>query len=154
MVSAGLAACSSTKSVSGPGRLDSSGLSGAKIEVSAEGGIAGISTRHVVSHDDRGFLYVRRRLCGQNCGAPLDSVSGTLSQAATDSLFDVLVAQDPFSLKDDYGPTQNGADMFDYTVRITADGRTKTIRFDDGTMPEPMRRILSAVQTSVSDARR
>ena len=154
MLSAALAACSSTASLSGSGRLDSADLTGAKIDISAPGGFAGVSIRHVVSHDDRGFLYVLRRICAQNCGAPSDSASGTLSQAASDSLFDVLVSNDPFSLKDDYGLTQNAADMFEYTVRVTSNGQTKTIRFDDGTMPEPMRPILSTVQSSVSAARR
>ena len=66
----------------------------------------------------------------------------------------MLVSNDPFSLKDDYGLTRNAADMFEYTVRVTANSQTKTIRFDDNTMPEPMRQILSAVQSSVSAARR
>ena len=37
---------------------------------------------------------------------------------------------------------------------VTADGRTRTIRGDDGTMPEPARRILAAVRESISAARR
>jgi hypothetical protein len=154
MLSAALTACSSAASLSVPGRLDAAGLSGATIDVSAQGGYAGVSTRHVASHDDRRFVYVSRHVCAQHCGAPSDSVSGTLSQAATDSLFNVLITNDPFSLRDDYGLTRNAADMFEYTVRLTANGGTKTIRFDDGTMPEPMRQILSAVRSSVSAARR
>src|SRR5262245_13867175 len=101
-----------------------------RIDVLAEGGYAPMRTRHIVSRDDRSFVYSNRRLCERNCGAPLDSASGTVSAAAADSLFAVIFAQDPFSLSDDYGTTRGGADMSVYTVRITADGRAKSIRFD------------------------
>ncbi|MGH9889049.1 MAG: protealysin inhibitor emfourin [bacterium] len=129
-------------------------FNGAKIDVQASGGFAGLSTHYLVSHDDRAFLFTSRRLCDTNCGAAIDSTSGTLSGAAADSLFNIVLSQDPFNLKDDYGPTRGGADMFDYTVRITADGRTKSVHFDDGTMPEAMRRILEGVRGTVSGARK
>jgi hypothetical protein len=145
-----LAACSSSATINSGG----GSLTGATIDVTAEGGYAALRTRHVVTHDDRAFVYSNRRICDKNCGAPMDSASVTLSDAAADSLFAAILAQDPFSLNDDYGPTKGGADMFAYTVRIAADGKSKIVRFDDGTMPERMRRILEAVRGTVSAARR
>jgi hypothetical protein len=41
-----------------------------------------------------------------------------------------------------------------YTVRITANGKSKSVRFDDGSMPEPMQKILLALQTTLFAARR
>src|SRR5215204_2700871 len=110
-------------------------LSAAKIELVEEGGIAALLTSNVIRHDDRVFVYTRRHICNNGC-APLDSASGTLSPAATDSLFSVIWAQTPFALKDNYGPTVGGADMVTYTLRMTFEGKTKTVRADDGTMPQ------------------
>jgi emfourin len=151
---AALAACSSTAILSETPRGDRVGsFNGAKIDVLAEGGFAALAVRHAVSHDDHRFLYTNRHLCTQICDAPLDSASGALTAAATDSLFNIVLGQDPFSLKDDYG-TSRGADMFAYTVTIVAEGKTKTVHFDDGNMPDQMRTILQAVQGIVAAARR
>jgi hypothetical protein len=136
-------------------RIDDFGvLNAAKIELVEEGGIAALMTDRIVRHDDRFFLYTQRHLCGQSCAAPLDSATGTLSPAATDSLFTLVWAQQPFSLKDDYGTSRGAADMMEYTLRMTFDGTTKTIRADDGTMPPQMRQILDALRGSISAARK
>ena len=157
IVAAAIGACSSSTTARDPAhpdRVDNVGsFNGARIDVSAEGGFAALSLHHAVSHDDRKFVYTNRHICAQNCGAPIDSASGTLTPAAADSLFNIILAQNPFSLKDDYGPTRGGADMYSYVVRVTAEGRTKSIRFDDGTMPDAMRTILQAVQGIVTAAR-
>jgi len=129
-------------------------LNAAKIELTEEGGIAALATDQIVRHDDRFFLYTRRHICSQSCGAPLDSLTGTLSPSATDSLFSVVWAQSPFALKDDYGATAGGADMITYTVRMTFDGTTKTVRADDGTMPPPMRQIVDVIHATISAARK
>jgi hypothetical protein len=135
--------------------MDSFGtLNGATIDVLAEGGFAALVVHHAVTHDERKYLYTNRHLCAQPCGAPLDSASGTLAPAAADSLFNIVLAQSPFALKDDYGTTRGGADMFSYTVQISAEGKSKTVRFDDGTMPDEMRAILEAVEGTVAAARR
>lgn len=125
----------------------------AKMELVEEGGLAAVVTDRLVRHDDRFFLYTRRQICGQTCGAPLDSITGTLSPAATDSLFSVVWAQSPFNLKADYGITIGGADMVTYTLRMTFDGTTKTVRADDGTMPPPMRQIVGVIRATISAAR-
>jgi hypothetical protein len=151
-----VAACAHRDPTSAPVvRVDDFGvLNGAKIELVQEGGIAGLLTDHIVRHDDRFFLYTQRHLCGQTCAAPLDSVTGTLSPSAADSLFSVVWAQSPFNLKDDYGTTGGAADMFIYTLRMTFDGTTKTVRADDGTMPPPMRQIVDVLRGTISAARK
>jgi hypothetical protein len=57
------------------------------------------------------------------------------------------------NLHDDYGTTHNAADMFQYTLRITFDGATKTVRADDGTMPDAMRQIVVILGATIDSAR-
>ena len=91
----------------------------------------------------------------QQLRGALTPTSGTLSAAANDALFNTVFAQSPFDFKDDYGTSRGAADMMEYTIRITIGGDAiKTIRADDGTMPEPLRRIVSAVLETVSAARK
>jgi|SRR5215208_1669674 len=127
-------------------------LNAAKIELLEEGGIAAFLTNHVVRHDDRAFVFTRRQFC-TSC-APIDSASGTLTASASDSLFTLTWGQSPFALKDDYGTTGMAADMIVYTLRMTFDGTTKTVRADDGTMPPQMRKIVDAVHGIISAARK
>jgi hypothetical protein len=144
------AACAST----GPtvdGGPDS--LAGATIEIRADGGFAPLSVMHRVEHDTRAFAFSQRRMCGTACPAPMDTTSGVLAPATTDSLFNLVLQSARALAKDDYGITRNGADMMGYTIRITADGRTRTIRADDGTLPEPARQILTTVRQTISAAR-
>ena len=150
------AACSG----GGPGsiaaiRVDDFGaLNDAKIELVAEGGIAALLITDAVRHDDRFYLHTMRHLCTQTCAAPLDSATGTLSASAADSLFNLVWAQSPFSLKDDYGTMNGAADMMTYRLRMTFDGTTKTVRADDGTMPPQMRQIVDALRGTISAARK
>jgi hypothetical protein len=149
------AACSNTGTAGGPVAVDSVGsFNQATVEVTAEGGIAALSSRHRVAHDDRGYVYVMRHLCAQNCGAPLDSASGALAANVTDSLFNIVLEQARFLSKDDYGITGQAADMMVYTLTISANGAVKTIRADDGTMPPPMRQIVSSVRDAIAAARK
>ena len=43
--------------------------------------------------------------------------------------------------------------MFEYTLKVTFDGTTKTIRADDGTMPAAMRQIVSVLGGTIDSAR-
>jgi hypothetical protein len=134
--------------------VDSFGtLNGARIELTAQGGIAALSTTWRAAHDDRSFVYSRRHICGATCPAPMDSASGTLSASAADSLFSLVWSLAPMDLHDDYGTTAGGADMFGYTLRVTFDGTTKTVRADDGTMPAPMRQIAVILGGIIDSAR-
>lgn len=132
---------------------DAGSLNGAKVEISAEGGFAALAVRQHVEHDTRSFAFSQRRLCGTTCGAPTDTASGTLAASATDSLFNVVLEQARSLAKDDYGITRNGADMMTYTIRITADGRMRTIRGDDGSLPEAGRTLMNSVRAAISAAR-
>src|SRR4051812_9781272 len=110
-------ACSHSASIGDPASAkELTGLAGATIEVSREGGFAALAITHAVKHDDGAYVYVQRRLCGSSCGVPLDSASGTLSASTADSLFTIVLAQDPFSLREDYGATRGGADMMTYVI--------------------------------------
>jgi hypothetical protein len=144
---------------------DTGSFKGAKVEIIADGGFGGERRRYVVQHDDRSFAMSIRdlsdfnpkfvaRFRGGRIPAPRDTASGTLSAAATDSLFRIVFRQRPFLLKDDYGKTPGGADFFDLTLTVTAGGLVKTIRADDGTMPPGMRQIERSVRETISPVRR
>lgn len=155
LAAAALIACASGAPTSTTAaRIDNvAALNGARLELVEEGGFAAFLTTSNVRHDDRAFTFVRRHICSTNCGAPLDSASGSLSAAASDSLFNIVWNAQPGTLKDDYGTTQNGADMITYTLRLTFDNATKTIRADDGTMPVAMRKMVEAIHGIVAAAR-
>jgi emfourin len=149
------AACSNSGTTSGPSALNDFGsFNQAAVQITAEGGIAALSQTHRVSHDDRGFVYVMRHLCAQNCGAPLDSASGALTANVSDSLFNIVLEQARQLSKDDYGINGQAADAMVYTLTITANGVVKTVRADDTTMPQPMRQIVSSVQGVIQAARK
>lgn len=128
-------------------------LNGARIELTAQGGIAVLTITRRVTHDDRMYAFSMRQVCGATCAAPMDSASGVLSAAAADSLFSVVWALAPMQLRDDYGTTAGSADMFEYTLRVTFDGTTKTVRADDGTMPSAMRQMLAILGGTIDTAR-
>ncbi len=142
------AGCTATNTVETPAPIAS-----ASVEVVAEGGIAALSVRDRVDRDTRGFVHVMRHVCAANCGAPIDSASGVAAPAVVDSLFNGVLAQ-KFLFQDDYGLTQNAADMMVYTVRITSNGTTKTVRADDGTMPGALHQIVDAVRATAATARK
>ena len=133
-------------------RLDQLSSSGASIEISAEGGFAALSVKHVVHHDDRTYSFSQRHICNATCPA-LDSASGTLSTVIVDSMFKAALPA-AFALKDDYGITRNGADMMSYVVRVTAGSSTKVIKADDGTMPPALRQIVTGVRQTIDAARK
>ena len=128
-------------------------LNGAAVELASSGGFAALATVYHAAHDDRSYTYARRHICSTDCGAPLDSTSGTLAPNVVDSLFSIVVAASP-ELKPEYGTTAGGADMLDYSLRVTIEGRTKTVHADDGTMPDAMRRIVDAIRGIVAAARK
>jgi hypothetical protein len=155
LIAATVVACARRDPTStGATRVDNvQALNGARLELVEEGGIAALSTAQTVRHDDRTFSYVRRQICAANCPAPMDSASGTLSFAASDSLFNIVWNAQPGTLKDDYGPTPNSADMVTYTLRVVFANETKTVRADDGTMPPAMRQIVQAIHGIIAAAR-
>lgn len=149
-----LGACAGGSTASPSVRADTFGtLNGARIELTAQGGFAGLTTNWRVAHDDRSYSLVRRHVCGATCAAPLDSASGTMSAVAADSLFTVVWGLGPTGMKDDYGLTPGAADMFEYSLRIAFEGTTKTVHADDGTMPPVMRQIVNTLAGTIDSAR-
>lgn len=129
-------------------------LNGAAIELTAEGGIAALSVHHIAHGQDRSFAFAQRHICDKQCGAPLDSASGILTNAANDSLFATALSKALLLDKEDYGTTQGGADMMTYVLKVSSGGITRTARADDGTMPEPMRAIVQSLRETISAARK
>jgi hypothetical protein len=153
IICAGVVGCAATNTVASPDLSSDFGtLNGATLELTAVGGFAGIQVHQMVKHDDRTYVATTRSICAGACRPPIDSVSGTFSPAAADSLFNIAWQQSPFSLKDDYGPTKGGADMMTYTLKVTFDARTKSITADDGTMPAQMRAIVGAMRGTITAA--
>jgi hypothetical protein len=109
-----------------------------------------IRDRYVVQYDNRAFaVSLRFSNCPGTC-APSDTASGTLSAEAAESLFNLVLQQSPFSLKDDYGHDPTVADDLSYTFVITASGLVKTIHADGHTMPLQLHQIEQAVREKLS----
>jgi hypothetical protein len=135
--------------------LDHARYSSSEVELVGEGGLAAFMTRHRVQGSGPSYLFTRHRICSvPSCQPALDSASGPLATRSADSLFAVIEGLNPFALKDDYGITVGGADMITYTLRVNIGGRSKTIRADDGTMPEAMRKITDALRATIDAARK
>jgi hypothetical protein len=150
-----VAGCSSTAPSLDPESARSASYSSAEVELVADGGLGGLTMRSLVRGTGPTFLQTTHRICSvPSCQPAIDSAAGGLRAGAADSLFSAIDREDPFSLKEDYGHTVGAADMFSYTMRVTIGARTKTIHADDGTMPEPMRRISAALRATISAARR
>ena len=108
------------------------------LSVTRSGGIAGMLTTATYDGDTRRYERAER-------GAPV--VSGELPADSVRTLARLVVDSVP-EMKADYGRTPNAADMFEYVVEATwgseADGlNSYTVRADDGTAPDALRRIVS-----------
>lgn len=128
-------------------------FNGGRIELVVTGGFAGLTSTDVATHDDRRFVRVVRRICTDRCPAPLDSASGALAAAATDSLFTIAL-QNVAGLKEDYGTPNIALDAGVYTLTISNVSGSKTVVADDVTMPPPMRAIVEALIATISAARK
>ncbi|MEJ7811547.1 MAG: protealysin inhibitor emfourin [Gemmatimonadaceae bacterium] len=129
-------------------------LAGARITVEQDGGLGGLHTIGAVYGQEPRFVTVTRRICSsQNPCALIDSASGPLTADAARRVFERVAAEGFFSLREDYGITRGGADMITYTVTVEANGATKSVRADDGTMPPPLASVLNAFRVAVSAGR-
>ena len=148
-------ACSRTGATLDPEAAARASYATAEVELIAEGGLGGLMIRSYVRGTGPTFLHTMHRICSvPSCQPALDSASGPIKAAAADSLFALIERESPFNLKDDYGITVGGADMFSYTLRVRIGDRAKTVRADDGTMPAPMRRIAESLRETIAAARR
>jgi hypothetical protein len=151
-LAAGACASSSTLQPDTPLR-DFGTFNGGRIQLVTTGGFAALTTSSVVTHDDRHFMYVLRQLCNDTCAAAKDSASGAVSAAATDSLFNIALANIA-GLKSDYGTSNVAADAAAYRLTVSNVTGTKTVTADDVTMPPPMRAIVEALHGTISAARK
>jgi hypothetical protein len=58
-------------------------------------------------------------------------------------IFGYTVTAEFRALRADYGRSSQGADLFDHTVSITANARTRRIHADDVTRPEPLAALMN-----------
>lgn len=128
-------------------------FNGGRIELVSTGGFAALVQTDIVTHDDRRFVHVFRRICTGKCAAPIDSASGSLGAAAADSLFNIALAN-VAGLKDDYGTEHGAVDAAAYALTISNVSGRKTVRADDVSMPPPMRAIVEALRAPISAARK
>jgi hypothetical protein len=125
----------------------------ASLELVADGGIAAF---HTVAHVDSasGNVYWQSgQMCAPSAGCPVvDPLSGRLDPKVVDAFYERAATSEFRSLRADYGTTKNGADMRLYTLTIHANGRVRTLRADDGTMPTLMAEFVNDVMSAVSEA--
>lgn len=128
-------------------------FNGGRIELVTSGGFAALRQSDVVTHDDRRFVHVVRRICTNTCAAPMDSASGSVAASAMDSLFNIALAN-VAGLNADYGTSNVAADAAAYVLVVSNVSGTKAVRADDVTMPPPMRAIVEALRATISVARK
>jgi hypothetical protein len=118
------------------------------------GGIAGLTTEITVDGRQASYVAVTRPACAPTALCPpTDSASGALSPEALESVFDSVAAGKFFELRDDYGATPNAADMFIYELVVRMGDQVKTVRGDDGSRPEGLRRMEEHIQRTIESAR-
>lgn len=123
------------------------------IRVDALGGIAAL---HAIAEIDSATAigsWSMGPLCddGRSC-MPRDTLVGSVPRTMIEAFF-IRTYQPEFrSLRADYGASTQGADMRGYIVTIRANGRTRTLRADDGTMPSLMAHFVNDVNAAVIEA--
>jgi hypothetical protein len=153
---AALGACSPTRA-SQPTSPDLASLTaaGLHIEVEREGGLGGIYQRRVIDGDAMTYVATTHRICSvSRCQAAIDSASGRLSAEALRTIAAAALAPAVWELRADYGRTPNSADMFEHRLTVNASGRTKSVKGDSGTFPEPASAVERAVEQAISEARK
>jgi hypothetical protein len=126
----------------------------AALDVEATGGIAALRQHTHVDSATGHFSYTVARLCPPQETCPLvHSQEGVLTREAVDALFRRVMQPDFRQLRKDYGTTEYGADMMGYVVTIHANGLTRSISADDGTMPTILAQFIHDVSGVVLAAR-
>jgi hypothetical protein len=126
----------------------------AAIDYTASGGIAGFDYRTHVDSASGHFTYSVTAICGDPNGCRIhDSASGTLPRAIVDDLFARAMLDEFRVLRSDYGSTENSADMMLIVLALHQNGRVRSIRADDGTMPSILAHFVHDLQGAVVTAR-
>ena len=127
-------------------------LSAAGIEVRATGGIAALDLHATIDSVSGQALLTTRPICAPSseCRDLVPPSQRILDPSAVEAFFARTAAPAFVALRADYGTTPNGADMRTYLVTIRANGRVRTLRGDDGSLPA----LLSAFVSDVLNAPR
>jgi len=151
-----LAACSRHEAdpPTSPGGVRSATRSSFRLTIEREGGIGTFWIRKSVDGATGRYVATTHRICSvPQCQAAIDSASGTLPPAVVATLIGAVEEARLFSLRDDYGRTRGGADMMVHTLTTQLDGRDKSVRGDDGTLPDAARRVEAALHEAIAKAR-
>ncbi|HYD51288.1 MAG TPA: hypothetical protein VEA99_01625 [Gemmatimonadaceae bacterium] len=125
-----------------------------RIVMERDGGLGSLWIRESVDGATGQWLATTHRICSvPQCQAAMDSATGTFDAATIASLMETVDFARLWTLADDYGRTPNSADMMDHTLKVRYDGRDKTVHGDDGTFPEPARRVSTALHEAIWKAR-
>jgi len=151
-----LAACSPTRS-SQPTSPEHANVTaaGLRIQVEREGGLGSIYQRRVIDGDAMTYVATTHRICSvPQCQAAIDSASGRLSAEALRTIAAAALSTAVWELRGDYGRTPNSADMFEHRLTVTTSGRSKSVKGDSGTFPEPASAVERAVEQAIIEARK
>lgn len=126
----------------------------AALDYTASGGIAAFEYRTHLDSASGHFTYSVTGMCADPAGCGIhDSASGTLPRATVDDLFARAMFDEFRMLRSDYGTTPNSADMMSIVVTLHQNGRVRSIRADDGTMPTLLAHYVHDLQGAVMTAR-
>lgn len=123
------------------------------IRVEALGGIAALHAIAEIDSAAASGAWSMGPICAEAmpCTAR-DTLVGDISRGVIDAFFVRTHAPEFRVLRADYGWSAHGADLRGYVVTIRANGRTRTLRADDGTMPTLMAQFVNDVNAAVIDA--
>jgi hypothetical protein len=128
------------------------GVSAPGIDVVADGGIAALHTMAHIDSATGAAYWVFRAICAPavNC-TPNDSLNGKVTGGLVENLYARAATPEFRALRRDYGVTVGSADMRAYTLIIRANGTSRTLQADDGTMPTLMAQFVNDVTLAVND---
>lgn len=130
-----------------------SNLSDFRISIVQTGGIAGERTVSIADGATLTYTQTGSRICAEGASCPAtDSLSGALPERDVRAL-ERLVAERWDSLLEDYGRSEGAADLFEYVIEISYDGRTKRITADDLTLPPELGTIRDRLLQAIDSAR-
>ena len=132
-------------------RADSGARSVQSVEVRGSGGFAPMET---VERIERGnpsrWLTVRRQMM---VSQPLDSAAGSLAAPLADRAWRAAAAARADTLRADYGPCANCADVPAFTVTIVDAAGRHVIKGDGVTLPPALRSVMDTVTAIIRQAR-
>lgn len=132
--------------------VSDAGATRAGIAVVGRGGVAGLERITVLDSATARYMTVTRRACGIAC-APLDSASGTLTSSEVAHIYDMVDAEQVFSLRADYGVCPTCADRATITTAVFANSRHKVITSTGEATPDILGRVHVALAEAIRSAR-